>query len=356
MALLSSPADLPFEAPEHRTHRATFLAYLRRIVAPLFRNCASLPADVPQRRCPIRQGNVPLRCHFVSIRVFVPPSHLPLDRGRSRRAAANQHAQTDLCSDTFALLYALQDRMFTRIGRWLTGGALICNGRELARAFQSPRTIAAVSSTVQETEFFPRIDTCQGQTVRILFVGYIRPEKGIEYLLYAVNQLIGKYPVGARDCRDPISFQTIAAVSTKSSSERGIQDRVHWTGYMLRTANPCSIACALPIFLFSPLCPREHRMYWWRPGPTAYLAYRPQRAGCPAQSSMNTTRCSCLPKIRALWPMRSNGCVRDGELRRTLIRNGFEAARRQTLERFIARVLRELEPNLETAKAAVPQE
>ena len=50
--------------------------------------------------------------------------------------------------DTLALLYALQDRMFTRIGRWLTGGALICNGRELARAYQSPRTIAAVSSTV----------------------------------------------------------------------------------------------------------------------------------------------------------------------------------------------------------------
>jgi hypothetical protein len=34
----------------------------------------------------------------------------------------------------------------------------------------------------------------------------------------------------------------------------------------------------------------------------------------------------------------------------------LEAARRQTLERFIATVLRELGPNLETAKAAVPQE
>ena len=37
--------------------------------------------------------------------------------------------------------------------------------------------------------------------------------------------------------------------------------------------------------------------------------------------------------------------IRDGELRRTLIRNGLAAARRQTLERFVATVRRELETN-----------
>src|ERR1700674_1640973 len=44
--------------------------------------------------------------------------------------------------DSFALLYALQDRMQTRVGRWLTDGVFLCNGRELAKAFPSPRTVA----------------------------------------------------------------------------------------------------------------------------------------------------------------------------------------------------------------------
>src|SRR5258708_34112069 len=71
--------------------------------------------------------------------------------------------------DTFALLYALHDRLVTRLGRWLTNGALICNGREVARAHASSRTVEVVSSTVRENEFFPRTDTCQGSVVRILF-------------------------------------------------------------------------------------------------------------------------------------------------------------------------------------------
>src|ERR1700736_1433418 len=32
--------------------------------------------------------------------------------------------------DTLAILYALQDRLATRVGRWLTDGAFLCNGRE----------------------------------------------------------------------------------------------------------------------------------------------------------------------------------------------------------------------------------
>jgi hypothetical protein len=86
------------------------------------------------------------------------------------------HTRKGLALDTFSMLYALQDRLFTRLGRWVTNGVLICNGREVARAYASPRTIEIVSSTIKETEFSPRIDTWQGPVVRILFVGFLRPE------------------------------------------------------------------------------------------------------------------------------------------------------------------------------------
>ncbi len=62
-------------------------------------------------------------------------------------------------ADRFALLYALQDRVLTRLGRWLADGVLLCNGRDLARVYASPRTIEIVSSTVGESEFFSRAST-----------------------------------------------------------------------------------------------------------------------------------------------------------------------------------------------------
>jgi glycosyltransferase involved in cell wall biosynthesis len=46
----------------------------------------------------------------------------------------------------------------------------------------------------------------------------------------------------------------------------------------------------------------------------------------------------------------------DGELRRYLIRNGLNAARKQTLGRFISTVLRELNSNVPADGATVPQE
>jgi hypothetical protein len=48
--------------------------------------------------------------------------------------------------------------------------------------------------------------------------------------------------------------------------------------------------------------------------------------------------------------------IRDGELRRALIRNGFASSRAHTLERFVGVVLEQLERNLPGAPARVPQE
>ena len=48
--------------------------------------------------------------------------------------------------------------------------------------------------------------------------------------------------------------------------------------------------------------------------------------------------------------------IRDGELRRMLIRNGLMEARKQTLDRFIAKALRELNRKSPAEGAVVPQE
>jgi glycosyltransferase involved in cell wall biosynthesis len=48
--------------------------------------------------------------------------------------------------------------------------------------------------------------------------------------------------------------------------------------------------------------------------------------------------------------------IRDGDLRRALIRNGLVSSRAHTLERFVGEVLDQLMRNLAEAAARVPQE
>jgi glycosyltransferase involved in cell wall biosynthesis len=146
-------------------------------------------------------------------------------------ALLNTGVRKGWIADRLALLYSLQDRLFTRWGRRLTNGVLICNGGELTRVFASPRTLEVVSSTIRESDFFPRIDTCQGPRIRLLFVGFIRPEKGIEYLLEAVSLLKADARweleiIGPREY--PQYTQKLDGVV----AARGLRDRVRWSGYI----------------------------------------------------------------------------------------------------------------------------
>jgi glycosyltransferase involved in cell wall biosynthesis len=256
--------------------------------------------------------------------------------------------------DTFALLYALQHRMFSRLGRLLTKGAFLCNGRELARAYRSPRTISAVSSTVRENEFFSRDDTCQSQIVRILFVGYIRPEKGIEHLLYAVNQL----PVDVRwelEIVGPAEFPAYRHRLDEIIVARGIAQRVHWAGYTPYGKPLWNRMRAADIFVLPTLSEgTPHVLAEARANSLPCISTTV--GGVPSTVRHEYDALLVPPKNPGALALAIERIVRDGPLRRALIRNGFEAARRQTLERFIAIACRELECGLQPTKAAVPQQ
>jgi glycosyltransferase involved in cell wall biosynthesis len=256
--------------------------------------------------------------------------------------------------DTFALLYALQDRLFTRLGRWLTNGALICNGRELARAHESPRTIEIVSSTIREGEFFPRADTCQGPVVRILFVGFIRPEKGIEYLLDAVSQLQADVPweleiVGPREFPDYCEkLDGIAAA-------RGIRDRIRWDGYVPNGKPLFDRMRAADLFILPTLSEgTPHVLVEARANGLPCISTTV--GGVPTTVTDGYDALLVPPKNSRALARAIERVIGDGDLRRALIRNGLTAARNQTLDRFIATVVRELNTSVPTERAAVSQE
>jgi glycosyltransferase involved in cell wall biosynthesis len=256
--------------------------------------------------------------------------------------------------DLFALLYALQDRILTRFGRWLTNGVFVCNGRELAGAYRSPHTVATVSSAIREDEFFSRSDTCQGATIRILFVGYIRPEKGIEYLLDAVSRLTipqswELYIVGPSDF--PRYRRQLDAIVTS----RGIQERVFWTGYTSYGEPLFEHLRAADLMVLPTLSEgTPHVLVEARANGLPCISTAV--GGVPSSVTDGYDALLVPPKNSDALARAIERVIRDGELRRALIRNGLVSSRAHTLERFVAVVRDQLVRNLAEAAARVPQE
>jgi glycosyltransferase involved in cell wall biosynthesis len=242
--------------------------------------------------------------------------------------------------DWLGLAYALQDRLVTRVGRWLTGGALLCNGEELARAYASPRTTTVISSTIRESEFFHRVDTCIGSSVRILFVGFIRPEKGIEYLLEAVAQL-GMNVSWELEIVGQREFREYARKLDEIADARGIRDRVRWLGYLPNGEPLWDRMRAADLLVLSTLSEG-----------TPHVLVEARANGLPCISttvggvpSVVTDGYDALlvpPKDAPALARAIERIIGDAELRRKLIRNGLVAARQQTLEHFVSVVLKEL--------------
>jgi glycosyltransferase involved in cell wall biosynthesis len=256
--------------------------------------------------------------------------------------------------DSLAWVFALQDRVVSRVGRWLTRGAFICNGRELAHAYNSPRTIATVSSTVEESDFSPRVDTCQGACVRILFVGYIRPEKGIEYLLEAVSQLRHDGP-WELEIVGPDQFPEYRRKLDAIAAARKIQSRIRWTGYVPFGQPLFDRMRAADIFVLPTLSEG-----------TPHVLVEARASGLPCISTtvggVPTTVTHGIdallvpPKDSRALARALQRIIRDADLRRALIRNGLQSARLQTLGRFTEIVLRELEMNPHRGSPEVAQE
>jgi|GEM_PF-848026 len=142
------------------------------------------------------------------------------------------HRRSNLIVYLGSILYALQDRIFMRIGRRVAGGAFVCSGDELGRIFRSPRTVATASSTLRRDDFFERRDTCESKPIRLLYVGWVRPEKGLVSLIRAlalpairdrsILEIVGPWD----------KFPQYRKRLDGEIERLNLSDRVTWTGYV----------------------------------------------------------------------------------------------------------------------------
>ena len=256
--------------------------------------------------------------------------------------------------DRFALLYALLDRHFTRLGSWLARGSLVCNGRELARAYSSPRTVEVVSSTAHARDFFPRTDTCRRNVVRILFVGFLRPEKGLEYLLEAVS-LVKTTVNWEMEIVGPRDFPEYCEKLDRIVAARGLRRRIEWSGYIPNGKPLFDCMRAADIFVLPTLSEgTPHVLVEARANGLPCIST--SVGGVPSTVTPGYDAILVPPKDAPALARAIERVASDGELRRALIRNGLNAARQQTLDHFISVVLEKLRTNVHGATAPVPQE
>jgi glycosyltransferase involved in cell wall biosynthesis len=262
-------------------------------------------------------------------------------------------ARKGRAADFLSLVFALQDRFFTRAGRWITGGTLICNGHELAEAYASSRTTEIVSSTIKEGEFFYRSDTCRESLVRILFVGFVRPEKGIEYLLHAVSQLDPCIP-WKLEIVGPREFPDYCTKLGEIVAEHDISRRIRWTDYVPNGAPLFNIMRAADVLVLPTLSEgTPHVLVEARANGLPCISTTV--GGVPNTVTHGYDALLVPPKDATALARAIEQVICDAELRRTLIFNGLVRAHSQTLDRFISVVLKELNTEVHLQRGAVPQ-
>ena len=261
-------------------------------------------------------------------------------------ALLKTHKRSGLIVDTLSLIYAHVHRLSTKFGRWLTSGAFVCNGTELAELYKSPRTVVTVSSSVKASEFFEREDTCRGKKVRILFVGFVRPEKGIEYLIKAVCKLGTEKEwelviVGSRE-----GYSAYTEKLDKLVDDCNIRKRVRWVGYVQDVSKYFREADIFVLPTLSEGTP--HVLVEARANSLPVIATNV--GGIPTSVADGKNGLLVAPKDPAALGRAIERVITNDELRRSLIRSGLEFARKTTTDKFIDLVEEVLDKSAKTGR------
>jgi glycosyltransferase involved in cell wall biosynthesis len=200
----------------------------------------------------------------------------------------------------------------------------------------------AASGTITEDEFFERADTCAGPAVTILFVGYIRPEKGVEYLLEAVGRLQAPKPwrlvlVGPWE-----QFADYRARLDAAVARLGIGDRLRWDGYLAYGEPVLSRMRGADLLVLPSLSEgTPHVLVEARASGLPVIATAV--GGIPTAVTDGVDGILVPPKDAQALADAMARVMTDGDLRRSLIRHGYVSARAQTVDRFVDHVASLLE-------------
>ena len=237
--------------------------------------------------------------------------------------------------------YALIERTLTQLAMRISRATVLANGAELAGIFRTPRTVTVVSTSITEDDFLLRDDTCTQENVRVLFVGFIRAEKGIEYLLRALPLIRSKKPVKVALVGSAKQFPEEHQRLSKLLSELGIEKLVSWEGYARHGAElfeQMDRSDLLVLPTLSEGTPRVLVEARARSLPVVSTTV----GGIPSSVTDGEDGLLVAPRDPAALAEAITRIIGDGVLRRRLIERGRERVRDLTIDRFVDLVVKGL--------------
>ena len=193
---------------------------------------------------------------------------------------------------------------------------------------------------LSEKDFLERVDTCQSDEVRLLRVSWIQPLKGLEYLLEAQAMLLNqgfrvRLEIVGRE-RKPNYQQKLE----EQSQMLGIQESVEFSGWIpydrIREVYARSdIQVISSLTEGTPRCIAE--------GAARGLPLVSTRAGgCADVLTHEVNALLVEPAEPRAMAKAIERLIKDGQLRREIIKNGYAFARDATFETLGRRFLGEL--------------
>jgi glycosyltransferase involved in cell wall biosynthesis len=251
----------------------------------------------------------------------------------------HSHSRLGWLKDSLGLAYAYQDRLFTQFGRRLTHGTFLCNGEEIANIYASPKTRVVASSTTTDEEFYVREDTCLDDKISLLFIGFIRPEKGVEYLIEALPRVRSGRPLRLTIIGACEHYQDYRERLGALVHRLGIGHQVDWLGHVPYGPRLFEHLRRHDILVLPSLSEgTPHVLVEARANSVPVIATRV--GGIPTSVTDGVDGLLVPPKDPAAIAAGIDRIIADGELRRSLIVNGLRSARSMTMNCFVDEVYR----------------
>jgi glycosyltransferase involved in cell wall biosynthesis len=249
-------------------------------------------------------------------------------------------------------IFGLEEYMVFRAAR---RHPLLINGSDLTRRFGHRHASAetVISSTLEEDDFFERDDTCQGETVTVLYTGMLRPAKRVETLIDAIAILVREgRSVGLRivGTGDPPSHVDSLRARVRAA---GLESRVEFVGHV-PLGGPLNAECrAADIYVLPSFTEGSARTLLEAAANS--LPCVTTDVGSARDLFAHEESALIIPPDEPEVMARSIArFIDERDLRRRCIRGAYQVARQHTCQEFIAHLVARLDEASRGARKPSP--
>lgn len=247
------------------------------------------------------------------------------------------HSRFGGMKDKLAIWYTQADEFLLKRMARKSKATFVVNGAELGKKWQGFAPETVISSTISVEECRERKDTCQNQNIRLLFVGFVRPEKGLEFLIKAMPLIKSSPPVELSIVGDRDGYPAETQRIDGLIGELALDKHVRWEGYARFGPELFAHLDRADILVLPSLSEGTPRVLV-EARARCVPVVATNVGGIPTSVRNGEDGVLVPPKDPKALADAIAKIIEDGDLRMSLIRNGFAAARVQCVEDFTAKL------------------